>query len=80
MFATIIKGLIPEPRQPDQPRNYVGRHRNHHVLGAPPEEPGPDAATDAEADGPPLSRTEASTSAPDDATQPVGACGTEHHR
>ena len=26
MFAT-IKSLIPEPRQADQPRNYVGRHR-----------------------------------------------------
>lgn len=26
MFAT-IKNLIPEPRQADQPRNYVGRHR-----------------------------------------------------
>lgn len=26
MFAT-IKSLIPEPRQADQPRRYVGRHR-----------------------------------------------------
>jgi hypothetical protein len=26
MFAT-IKNLIPEPRQADQPRGYVGRHR-----------------------------------------------------
>ena len=26
MFAT-IKSLIPEPRQADQPRHYVGRHR-----------------------------------------------------
>jgi hypothetical protein len=26
MFAT-IKSLIPEPRQGDQPRRYVGRHR-----------------------------------------------------
>lgn len=26
MFAT-IKHLIPEPRQADQPRRYVGRHR-----------------------------------------------------
>jgi hypothetical protein len=26
MFAT-IKSLIPEPRQANQPRNYVGRHR-----------------------------------------------------
>jgi hypothetical protein len=26
MFAT-IKNLIPEPRQADQPRRYVGRHR-----------------------------------------------------
>ena len=26
MFAT-IKSLIPEPRQADHPRHYVGRHR-----------------------------------------------------
>jgi hypothetical protein len=26
MFAT-IKSLIPEPRQADQPRRYVGKHR-----------------------------------------------------
>lgn len=26
MFAS-IKNLIPEPRQADQPRRYVGRHR-----------------------------------------------------
>jgi len=26
MFAT-IKSLIPEPRQAEQPRRYVGRHR-----------------------------------------------------
>jgi len=34
MFAT-IKSLIPEPRQADQPRRYVGRHRQ-------PEPPVPD--------------------------------------
>ena len=34
MFAT-IKSLIPEPRQADQPRRYVGRHRQ-------PEPPGTD--------------------------------------
>jgi hypothetical protein len=27
MFATFKKNLIPEPRQADQPRRYVGRHR-----------------------------------------------------
>lgn len=32
MFAT-IKGLIPEPRQADQPRHYIGRHRHTPVLG-----------------------------------------------
>ena len=26
MFAT-IKSLIPEPREADQPRRYIGRHR-----------------------------------------------------
>jgi hypothetical protein len=32
MFGT-IKSLIPEPRQADQPRRYVGRHR-HPDLAA----------------------------------------------
>jgi hypothetical protein len=31
MFAT-IKSLIPEPRQADQPRNYVGRHRQPETV------------------------------------------------
>ena len=31
MFAT-IKNLIPEPRQVDQPRHYVGRHRGSEAL------------------------------------------------
>jgi hypothetical protein len=31
MFGT-IKSLIPEPRQADQPRHYVGRHRHHDAL------------------------------------------------
>jgi hypothetical protein len=33
MFAT-IKSLIPEPRQPDQPRHYVGRHRVSETITA----------------------------------------------
>jgi len=33
MFAT-IKGLIPEPRQADQPRHYVGRHRQPETITA----------------------------------------------
>jgi hypothetical protein len=31
MFAT-IKHLIPEPRQADQPRRYVGRHRHPDAV------------------------------------------------
>ncbi len=31
MFAT-IKSLIPEPRQADQPRHYVGRHRQPETI------------------------------------------------
>jgi hypothetical protein len=31
MFAT-IKSLIPEPRQADQPRHYVGRHRQQEAI------------------------------------------------
>ena len=34
MFAT-IKSLIPEPRQVDQPRRYVGRHRGPETLDLP---------------------------------------------
>jgi hypothetical protein len=33
MFAT-IKSLIPEPRQADQPRHYVGRHRVPETITA----------------------------------------------
>jgi hypothetical protein len=36
MFAT-IKNLIPEPRQADQPRHYVGRHRRPEPV--PPSAP-----------------------------------------
>ena len=41
MFGT-IKGLIPEPRQAEQPRHYTGRHRyveppaNPHLTAEPP--------------------------------------------
>ena len=34
MFAA-IKNLIPEPRQADQSRHYVGRHRKAEVVSAP---------------------------------------------
>jgi hypothetical protein len=41
MFAT-IKSLIPEPRQADQPRHYVGRHRRaDSVPPAAPVSPAP---------------------------------------
>ena len=33
MFAT-IKSLIPEPRQAEQPRHYVGRHRETEPVSA----------------------------------------------
>ena len=39
MFTTIKKS-IPEPRQADQPRRYVGRHRQPDPLPA-PESPAP---------------------------------------
>ncbi len=41
MFAT-IKNLIPEPRQADQARPYVGRHRQPEP--APLPEPAPPTA------------------------------------
>ncbi|MET0425443.1 MAG: hypothetical protein ABW046_16280 [Actinoplanes sp.] len=50
MFAT-IKNLIPEPRQADQPRHYVGRHRHAEPVSPPaplapaaPDEPAAPAA------------------------------------
>jgi hypothetical protein len=52
MFAT-IKSLIPEPRQADQPRHYVGRHRQPETVAARaavPVIPAPAAAPEAEAD------------------------------
>ena len=43
MFAT-IKSLIPEPREADQPRRYVGKHRQPEPVDGPEEpEPGPTA-------------------------------------
>ena len=34
MFAT-IRNLIPEPRQADQPRRYVGKHRQAETVPTP---------------------------------------------
>ena len=43
MFAT-IKSMIPEPRQADQPRRYVGKHRQPEPIPAPePTPPSPTA-------------------------------------
>jgi hypothetical protein len=41
VFAT-IKSLIPEPRQADEPRQYVGKHRQPEP--APMPEPAPPTA------------------------------------
>ena len=43
MFAT-IKSLIPEPRQADHPRRYVGKHRLPEPVTA-PDEPTPPSPT-----------------------------------
>jgi len=43
VFAT-IKSMIPEPRQADQPRRYVGKHRQPEPIPAPePTPPSPTA-------------------------------------
>ncbi|HWS33225.1 MAG TPA: hypothetical protein VN408_10835 [Actinoplanes sp.] len=42
MFAT-IKSLIPEPRQANQPRHYVGRHRQPEQMPNPPAPAKPEA-------------------------------------
>jgi hypothetical protein len=40
VFAT-IKSLIPEPRQADQPRRYVGKHRQPEPVPSPEPTPAP---------------------------------------
>jgi hypothetical protein len=47
MFAT-IKSLIPEPRQANQPRQYVGRHRRPEPAPVPvsPAPAGPTPASE----------------------------------
>jgi hypothetical protein len=65
MFAT-IKSLIPEPRQADQPRHYVGRHRQPETIAAratvtviPGPAPAPDEqATEEHASDPRADKTE----------------------
>ncbi|MEV6599094.1 hypothetical protein AB0M36_19890 [Actinoplanes sp. NPDC051346] len=61
MFAT-IKSLIPEPRQADQPRHYVGRHRQPEPIAARAAVaviPGPAPEADADtADASPPTRAE----------------------
>jgi hypothetical protein len=44
VFAT-IKSLIPEPRQADHPRKYVGKHRQPEPVPAPDPTPEPTAET-----------------------------------
>lgn len=61
MFAT-IRGYIPEPRQADQPRNYIGRHRNSQVYPVPTAEP--DATPDNDVD------------VPEAPAEPMATCGT----
>ena len=66
MFAT-IKSLIPEPRQADQPRHYVGRHRQPETVAARaavPVIPAPSAP----ADGDSPAMTVSETAAPEPAT------------
>jgi len=54
MFAT-IKSLIPEPRQADQPRHYVGRHRQPEITARATVVaiPSPASAPEAEAEAGP---------------------------
>jgi hypothetical protein len=54
MFGTILS-LIPDPRQADQPRHYVGRHRVSETIIARATVAVPPATSDAT----PAARTEA---------------------
>jgi hypothetical protein len=67
MFAT-IKNLIPEPRQADQPRHYVGRHRRaESVPPAAPVSPAPIVT------GPPVSPAPVTTGAPEKPAEETAA-------
>jgi len=67
MFAT-IKSLIPEPRQADQPRHYVGRHRRAEpVPPAAPVSPAPIVT------GPPVSPAPVTTGAPEKPAEETAA-------
>ena len=48
MFAT-IKSLIPEPRQGDHPRKYVGKHRQPEPAAAPASSPTSASSSSSEA-------------------------------
>ena len=68
MFAT-IKSLIPEPRQADQPRHYVGRHRQPETIAARATVaviPGPAPAPAAEATAPEAAPAPAEPDKPED--------------
>jgi hypothetical protein len=70
MFAT-IKSLIPEPRQADQPRRYVGRHRAPEPPTAEiPARPEPAAAEPATVEP---ATVEAATVEPAEKTQTAAA-------
>ena len=78
MFAT-IKSLIPEPRQADQPRHYVGRHRQPETVAARaavPVIPAPSAPVDgdspATASEKPAKPVEAAAAAPEPDEAPDG--------
>ncbi|GIE32157.1 hypothetical protein Ait01nite_052020 [Actinoplanes italicus] len=49
MFAT-IKSLIPEPRQANQPRHYIGRHRQADPVPPVPAPTSPAAPVEPEDD------------------------------
>ena len=76
MFAT-IKSLIPEPRQADQPRRYVGRHRQPDELVTVPAPegtpPAPAAPAPEQSDEPVVAHQVAAQQAPAQqaAAQPV---------
>jgi hypothetical protein len=59
MFGS-IKGLIPEPRQADQPRHYIGRHR-HAEAPAPPRPRSEEPPVEPDGDGPTRELASAST-------------------
>ncbi|GAA0808562.1 hypothetical protein [Spirilliplanes yamanashiensis] len=54
MLFAQIRNFVPAPRQPDQPKRYVGRHRVPEPVEAPAPQPAPQPAPSGETEPEPV--------------------------